>query len=171
MNRTEPLSAPAETSQVGDLRNPEVAHESSDIRVRVVGWFMFWLMIGLLVVVVLMWGLFRWLAYQEKTSEPAPRSLVGQGQERLPPEPRLQLAPGHTNAPQQDYQQFRAAEETRLNSFGWVNQATGNVHIPLPEARRKFLEQQSAQPTSSPPPPATRPTESSSGRALERNDS
>lgn len=169
MNHTEQFDALPDTLEVSEIHNPDVMHEPSDVGVRAVGWFLFWLLAGVLVVIVLMWALFRWLESRERTAEPPPLSRLGAGQERLPPEPRLQLAPGHEIHPLEDYQQFRAAEETRLNSYGWVNQAAGNVHIPLAEAKRKFLEQQAAQPANAPPPEPL-PLESSSGRTLERRN-
>jgi hypothetical protein len=169
MNRTEPYDTPHETPDVSDIRNPEIKHEADDVGVRSVGLFLFWLLAGVLIVVALMWGLFRWLASRERAAEPPPRSRVGAGLERLPPEPRLQLAPGHEIHPLEDYQQFRAAEETRLQTYGWVNQPTGSVHIPLAEAKRRFLEQQAGR-AASPPPAATLPLESSSGRRLERRE-
>ena len=167
MNRTEQLEAIHDTPDVSEARNPEVAHEVSDVGARAVGWFLFWLLTGLLLVIVLMWGLFRFLAFRERVAEPPPLSRLSAGQERLPPEPRLQLAPGHEIHPIEDYQQFRAAEDARLNNYGWVNQPAGKVHIPLADAKRKFLEQLAAQPANTPPPKPL-PLESSSGRTLER---
>jgi uncharacterized iron-regulated membrane protein len=165
MNRTEHT-----TPDVSDIRNPAVHHETTDVGLRGVAWFLFWLAVGVAIVALLMWGLFRFLDRRAEATEPPPLSRVGTGQERLPPEPRLQLAPGHEIHPVEDYQKFRAAEDERLNNYGWVNQAGGTVHIPLAEARRKFLEQQAQQTGQAPRTPEPLPLESSSGRKLERRN-
>ena len=47
-----------------------------------------------------------------------------------PPTPRLQTDP------QDDLMRFRAAEEARLESYGWVDRDKGIVHIPIVQAMR-----------------------------------
>jgi hypothetical protein len=46
----------------------------------------------------------------------------------LPPEPRLEAEPG------QQLQRLRSEEEKLLNSYGWVDQNAGIVHIPIDRA-------------------------------------
>jgi hypothetical protein len=46
----------------------------------------------------------------------------------IAPEPRLQ-----TND-QADLEKFRAAEEEKLNSYGWVNKEAGIIRIPIERA-------------------------------------
>ena len=52
----------------------------------------------------------------------------------LPPEPRLQI-----NAPQ-DLQQYRAAEDKILDSYGWVDSHAGIVRIPIDRAMNLMLQ-------------------------------
>jgi hypothetical protein len=50
------------------------------------------------------------------------------GDERLPPEPRLEIHPRATLA------DLRAREQTRLAGYGWVDRAHGVTHIPIDRA-------------------------------------
>jgi hypothetical protein len=50
----------------------------------------------------------------------------------VPPGPRLQ-----TN-PEAELQEFRAEEEKRLNTYGWIDKRKGIVHIPIEEAMKKL---------------------------------
>jgi hypothetical protein len=52
----------------------------------------------------------------------------------LPPEPRLQVTPT------QDLQAIRSAEETELNSYGWVDKDQGMVRIPIDKAMELLLQ-------------------------------
>ena len=47
---------------------------------------------------------------------------------QLPPEPRLQVAPP------QELQTYKATEQARLSTYGWVNKQAGIVHIPIERA-------------------------------------
>jgi hypothetical protein len=65
----------------------------------------------------------------------APQFPLAVGQEnRLPPEPRLQ-----TN-PRQDLLDLRAAEETTLTTYGWVDKNAGIARIPIDEAMKRVVE-------------------------------
>src|ERR1700686_1539808 len=67
-------------------------HELSELRIGPVVWFLVALGIGIIVVFFLMAGLFD--AYQNRATEAEGKTspLAGERQ-KLPPEPRLQLAP------------------------------------------------------------------------------
>jgi hypothetical protein len=83
-----------ETPDVSHIKNPDVMHEASDVNVSVVAKFVGALTVMGIVVFVWMWGLFRLLDTQEETKEPTPGPMAMSPQERLPPDPRLQAAPG-----------------------------------------------------------------------------
>lgn len=55
------------------------------------------------------------------------------------PEPRLQ------SQPQRDLQRFRMQERQKLESYGWEDQTSGRVRVPIHEAMERYL-QSSAQP-------------------------
>jgi hypothetical protein len=66
----------------------------------------------------------QWGGTQRPTVTIAPNSTV----------PHLQLMPVA------DLKQFRATEETELNSYGWINRTAGVVRIPISRAMDLLLE-------------------------------
>jgi hypothetical protein len=52
-----------------------------------------------------------------------------------PPAPRLQPNPA------QDFQAFYATQQANLDSYGWVDQEKGVVHIPIEHAMEMLAEQ------------------------------
>src|SRR5262245_46292537 len=115
-----------ETPDVSHIRNVEVTHETSDINVRGVLTFVIALTIlGIVVFIgmVLLFNSFKGQAAKEVP--PGPMALSQQ--ERLPPEPRLQEAPGfgvtledgtrvnlQTKAPQSEFQALNEQWEKEL---------------------------------------------------------
>jgi hypothetical protein len=65
-----------------------------------------------------------------------PRSRHDQpiAEQRLPPAPRLQVAP------RADLDRLRAAENRRLESYGWVDRDRGVVRIPIEQAMKLVHE-------------------------------
>ncbi|MBZ5537900.1 MAG: hypothetical protein LAO31_18245 [Acidobacteriia bacterium] len=57
---------------------------------------------------------------------PQPSPLVRTRQ--VPPLPQLQVSPGA------DLNEFRAVEDSRLDSYGWVDRQTGIIRIPIDRA-------------------------------------
>jgi len=129
-----------------------VGHEVSALRIGPVVWFMIGLGVATVIVFLLMAGLFDAFANRAGKSEDRPSPLAGERQ-KLPPEPRLQLAPTTAEQledklppnikednPLQEMKRFRAAEEEKLNSYGWVDQKSGVARIPIDEAKRLLLQ-------------------------------
>jgi hypothetical protein len=54
--------------------------------------------------------------------------------QRLPPEPRLQIAP------KADLERLRAAENKRLESYGWADRERGIAHVPIEQAMKLVSE-------------------------------
>ncbi len=52
----------------------------------------------------------------------------------LPPEPRLEAKPG------QALQEVVPPEEQKLNSYGWIDQKAGVVHIPIQQAMDLIIQ-------------------------------
>jgi hypothetical protein len=81
-----------ETPDVSYIKNVDVNHETSDVNVSGIVKFLLGLSVLTVVTFLSMWGLFRSL---EKKVTEAPRSPMALTEkDRLPPEPRLQGAPG-----------------------------------------------------------------------------
>ena len=175
-----------ETPDVSHIRNVEVTHETSDISVRGVLTFVVVLTIGTAAVSAGMWLLFRYFDSQAaKERQPGPMALRTREQ-RLPPEPRLQAAPGfevttedgrqvnlEKKAPQEEYRVLkRQWDETLLNG---VRDRSGNtVTLPINIAIDKIVAGENL-PTRAKTAPGkltdyaiSMPTASSSGRETEK---
>jgi hypothetical protein len=174
-----------ETPDVSHIRNVEVTHETSDVSVRGVGTFVLVLTIATIVISLGMWLLFRYFDAQEaKERRPGPMALSQD--ERLPPEPRLQAAPGfqvtlengqkvelENKPPQAEYWTLREEWEKELR--GELKDQNGNqVAIPIDQAIDQVVSGQGL-PTSSKNAPGKVqdyaidiPTAWSSGRQTEK---
>src|SRR5712691_4817511 len=107
--------------------NPEVRHEESDVNVRAIFAFCAGLVAVGLAVHFGVWLMFRYLSSREAVREPIAYPLAA-GQDRVPPEPRLQ-----TN-PREDLRALRAREDALLHSSAWVDKSAGVVRIPIDQA-------------------------------------
>jgi hypothetical protein len=70
-----------------------------------------------------MWGLL--ISYAQRDDPGRPPMAAEDFGQRIPPTPRLQTMP------QTDLVSYRAEQASRLASYGWVDQASGAVHIPI----------------------------------------
>lgn len=141
-----------ETPDVSHIRNLEVTHEMSDVSVRGVATFVAVLTIATATVCVGVWLLFSYFNAQEaKGPQPGPMAL--RKNERLPPEPRLQAAPGFQvrlqngtiedlklKAPQAEYRVLREQWEQAL--AGKLKDQSGNpVGMPIDQAMKQIVSQ------------------------------
>src|SRR5215217_5412278 len=110
-----------ETPDVSHIRNVEVVHETSDINVRAVLTFAIVLTVSTAAVAFGLTYLFKFFNAQEAKS-PRPGPMALKQDERLPPEPRLQSAPG-----------FQLKLE---------NGQTVNLERTMPQAEYRVLRQQ-----------------------------
>ena len=125
---------PSKAAQDFSHATPAVHHETSDASVGAVFAFGVGLMIMGVVILFLVWLLFGYFKGRDAGSEAREFPLALEQQNRLPPEPRLQ-----TN-PRQDLIDMRAKEDTKLNTYGWVDKPGGVVRIPISEAMRLTVE-------------------------------
>jgi hypothetical protein len=101
------------------LDNPDIAYEREDISLIVIG-------IAAIVIFVSVVGIPLVLrAFYPRTVQDVERA-----QTVVPPAPDLQTDEPH------DLRAFRAAEEARLNGYGWVDRGKGIVRIPLHQAMK-----------------------------------
>ena len=137
MTSTDPHHSP------GELDNPDVAHEESDVDVRTILAFGVGIAAVVAVSFALMWGLFRVLEHQAATNDPqlsplarptCPYADIEKCSALLPEGPHLQ-----TNEPA-GLAKFRATEAKSLESYGWVTVPGGAAHIPIGEAKRLILQ-------------------------------
>lgn len=118
-----------ETPDVSHIRNVEVTHEKSDVNVRAVLTFCVVLALSTIAVAAGLSMLFKFFNEEQK-KEPQPGPMALSATERLPPEPRLQAAPGfqitlengqtvslEKAPPQAEYRELRKQWDTTLNNI------------------------------------------------------
>ncbi|HEX8142125.1 MAG TPA: hypothetical protein VF553_05975 [Pyrinomonadaceae bacterium] len=141
-----------ETPDVSHIQNPDVTHEESDVNVRAILQFVVGLLIFAVVVHVLMWYMLKFFEQRQERLTPAPAPMALKDKERLPPEPRLQVAPGFgvdlgegrrvdlgLKEPTAEYKVVREQWERVLREG--QRDAAGNViAIPIEEAKRQLVE-------------------------------
>jgi hypothetical protein len=115
------------------------AHEVSDVSTEAIVKFGLGLLTSMIAVFLFIWGLFHYFATREERRE-LPRPPMAAA-DQLPPEPRLQRSPGHESPPEDEMKEMRAAQETVLHSYGWVDRNAGIVRIPVEQAMQKLLEE------------------------------
>jgi hypothetical protein len=177
-----------ETPDVRHITNPDVMHEESDVSVRGVGTFVGLLFLGLLIVSGLMFGMFKLLEAYAVSKEAQPAPMARSEKERLPPPgaPRLQGAPDHRSLddpnlifekrePTLEWDALRAKFKYDLENYHDPDPGTGNMRIPIAEAKKRLLAK--GLPTHQTAPGAedegggiTLPTFSSAGRQVEKRE-
>jgi hypothetical protein len=106
-------------------------HEESDLQPRLIAAFGVGLAVTVFVCLVVAVWIFNFLAAREAKQDVPPSPLA---KVEAPLEPRLQVA-----GPK-DLAQFRAAEETILETYAWVDRQAGTVRIPIDRAIQLLLE-------------------------------
>jgi hypothetical protein len=174
-----------ETPDVSHIRNVEVTHETSDISVRGVLLFVVILTLATAAVSGGMAILFKYFEAQEaKEPTRGPMALTKKS-DRLPPEPRLQSAPGfelklesgqtvvlEKAIPQAEYRELRKQWDENLKT-GLKDQNGNVVGMPIKDAMEKIVS--SGLPSRVKGPggkladyAVSLPTASSSGREVEK---
>jgi len=132
----------------------ELGHEESRVQVAGVTWFIIILSISVVFIGWLMVALINSFEGREQKSEVESRpSPFAAERPKIPPEPRLQLAPGSeeqidkrvppdlkTQHPLQEMKELRSNWEKQLNGYGWVDEQGGVVRIPIEDAKRLLLQ-------------------------------
>ena len=161
-------------------------------------WFVGGLTFFTLITCLAMLLLFKFFQGREESQELKASPLARQGAERLPPEPRLQLAPGwevetdgkrrdlsysadnagYVPQPWSEWLLVNEQWQRELKGYGWADEQAGTARIPVERAIDLYLErrakQQPQQQQGAQPPPAnaapreTTPAESSSGQQPEQ---
>lgn len=130
----------ANTNPVFDdrhIRHADIAYESRDLSHKAVFYFFLALGIGICLVYVCMGGVLRQLGGSQyagyATTNPMMTSAeqlkeIGGDPANSFPMPQLQPDPAA------DLNKFRIREEQSMNTYGWVDQAHGKIHIPIETA-------------------------------------
>jgi hypothetical protein len=172
-----------ETPDVSHIRNEEVTHEQSDVNISGIFTFAIALTIVTIAVAVGMWLLVRYFQAQD-AKDPQPGPMALRQDERLPPEPRLQAAPGFgvtlengqviqlgLREPKAEYEVLRQEWERALREGG-RDQSGNVVGIPINDAIKAVVTQLPARtkeaPTKLEDYAISVPTAASSGRMTEK---
>jgi hypothetical protein len=175
-----------ETPDVSHIRNVEVTHERSDVNVRAVLTFAVVLTISTIIVGFGLKYLFNFFNAQEaKSPRPGRMALKQDDPNRLPPEPRLQSAPGfqvklengqtmnlERSVPQTEYRVLRRQWEENLKT-GLKDQSGQVVGMPIDSAIDKVVSEGLPSKVKEPNGKLIDyaigiPTASSSGREMEK---
>ena len=169
--------------------NPDVTHEASDVDIAAVAKFVVGLTVLGIVVFVLMWGMFDFLNAQEEEKAPKAGPMAMTPQERLPPDPKLQTAPGfevklengervklENSQPDAEYRVLREQWQRDLNCSPQQQLNRQTPCVPIDQAMEKVVGLPSRVKTISEEGPGWRaedygidpPTAASPGRATEK---
>ena len=117
-------------------RSADASYERTDAHVKPIARFMLWLAVLTVLTHVGIGFLFAAMS-GNRVEAVEPRYPLAEATLGEIPEPegwRLQTDP------EIDMQRFRAAEDARLESYGWVDEDAGTVRLPIDEAMRLTLE-------------------------------
>ena len=127
----------------GELRLPlheDVSFEPQDVKSSPILKFLVFLGIVVVLSYFMVLGVYKGLTkYWTSTYTQAPPSREGMPA-TMPPEPRLQGMPGHLTDPQQDWREMLKTDTEANNQFGWVDEKTGVVRIPVKDAMDLIVE-------------------------------
>jgi hypothetical protein len=100
--------------------------------VRVVGWFAVGLVASTLVIYGGVARLYRF--FEQQHPSPDIPSRIALHPHPVAPPPRLQTNPAL------DLAQYEAAQQSKLNTYGWIDKPAGIIHIPIVRAMELILE-------------------------------
>jgi hypothetical protein len=147
-----------------DGSSESTAYETRDIKVRPLAVFIAGLTVVAIATYLVVYLIIRLFSAQAAEQDAQLQPVAGQvealkpGEERLPPEPRIQADPPA------DLKVLRDQEDAILTTYGWVDRQGGVVRVPIGVAMQKVLEQglpvrqpEVAPPAAGTPGPVTKP--------------
>ena len=157
------MTEQARKSNRDEAQSESAAYETRDIKVRPLAAFVAGLTVVGVFVYLVVFVLLRLFSGQAASEDAqlAPSSMskpAAAGEERLPPEPRIQANP------EADMAALRLQEDAILTTYGWVDRAAGVARIPIDVAMKQVIEEglpvrepDSAPPAAGTPAPVTSP--------------
>lgn len=121
----------------GKIRNDDVFYEPRDLSHKAVFSFLVILGLGICVVFIGLWGVFRYLGASQYAGHQSTNPIMTSNEQLKEiggdpalsfPLPRLQ--PNDIA----DLNKFRVSEEEQLNTYGWVDRSQQKIHIPIERA-------------------------------------
>ncbi|MGE0122222.1 MAG: hypothetical protein AB7U25_04720 [Vicinamibacterales bacterium] len=114
---------------------PGAAYEHTDVAPGVAYNFAIWLAVAMLVSGAIVYGTFWFLEGRSVSIDERTRAFpLAVGQSQDPPAPRLQTQPF------KDVYELKNSQREVLHGYGWVDKASGVVHIPIERAMELTLQ-------------------------------
>ena len=149
--------------------NNNVGHEISTVKVGAITWFVIVLTVALVFIGWLITAVMNTLEGRERAVELESRpSPFAAERAKIPPEPRLQLAPNteeqidnnkppdlKTQHPLEEMKELQKTWDEQLSSYGWVDEQGGVVRIPIDDAKKLLLQRGLPTRPAEKPGPAT----------------
>lgn len=137
--RNEPNPKKASGKSSG-ATNPSVGYEPQDVNPGTIFKYLAALLLTVFASMLIVWGVYRALVTRTAREAADVSPLRPSAGRILPPEPRLQGAPGNPLPPQEELRRMRAEAEATLESHGWVDEKTGIARIPIERAMKLLVE-------------------------------
>jgi len=141
-----------------DLFNPETHHESSDVPVRPLFWFIVIFIVFAAVSHVALWFLYKAFVKGEQSRQDPVNTAVARPADASVPknQPLLQPFPVGETTPQvttpvADMIDMRRTETAALTTYAWVDKQQGIVRIPIEKAKELTAQRLQSGPPASPP--------------------
>ncbi len=113
---------------------PGAKYEHTDIDPAVGYKFGLWLAVSMVIGAVIVYGTFVWLERAGNARDEVRTFPVAAGRVQEPPSPHLQAQPF------KDVYQLKTEQRSALHGYGWIDKATGVVHIPIERAMELTLQ-------------------------------
>jgi len=122
-----------ETPDVSYIKNVDVTHETSDVQVAGIAKFVIGLSVLMVAAGLLVWVMFT--SFASRTKEPERPKMALSDKERLPPEPRLQGAPGFA-------EELQKSATPTMTESGVLATPEGSPHPKVPQWEISLLRDQ-----------------------------
>jgi hypothetical protein len=123
-----------------ELKSPGVAAEPDRLSARLVVRFGVILTVVSIACLFIVYGFFRLFESRTSRSETGPTPVEAErpltAEQKLPPEPRLEIDP------QAHLARLHAEEDEVLRTYGWVDKPNGVVRIPIDRAMALMVERE-----------------------------
>ena len=138
-----------------EIVNPETHHETSDVNVRGVLWFIVIFVVFAILTHISVWIMFKQFAKMARHTTATPLTEMSRPASMdVPQQPRLQpfptreqngvVKPPNNTTPIVDMVEMREHENQVLNSAGWVDQQKGIARIPIETAKQLAVQRLNA---------------------------
>ena len=110
-----------------ETKHNSVGHETEDVSIPAIVLTGAGLAIGTAMVILLVYGIFHYLAEHPLTTLP-PNPMAEVDRQEFPPTPRIEEHPAI------ELGDLRTQEDHVLSTYGWTDKRTGIVHLPIDRA-------------------------------------